>query len=99
MDTSAQQTKETRKVSSDPATNYSSKEPGSRSNVSRGNLPPPKVWGWFILTLLTNYLIAMLLFPSPETPVTVPYTVFKKEVGKGTVEAIYGKGETVAGKF
>ena len=30
--------------------------------------------------------------PSPEAPVTVPYTLFKEEVRKGNVEAIYSRG-------
>jgi cell division protease FtsH len=39
------------------------------------------------------------LMPSPEAPVTVPYTVFKEEVSKGNVDAIYAQGETITGRF
>ena len=37
--------------------------------------------------------------PGPEAPVTVPYTLFKEEVGKGNVEAIYSRGDTITGRF
>ena len=37
--------------------------------------------------------------PAAEAPVTVPYTLFKEEVGKGNVEAIYSRGETITGRF
>jgi hypothetical protein len=37
--------------------------------------------------------------PSPEAPITVPYTFFKEEVGKGNVEAIYSQGESITGRF
>ena len=35
----------------------------------------------------------------PEAPITVPYTLFKEEVGKGNVEAIYSQGESITGRF
>ncbi len=37
--------------------------------------------------------------PGPEAPVTVPYTLFKEEVGKGNVQAIYSRGDTLTGRF
>ena len=37
--------------------------------------------------------------PSPEAPVTVPYTLFKEEVRKGNVKAIFSRGETIKGRF
>jgi cell division protease FtsH len=49
--------------------------------------------------LLANYLMVRFLFPSPEAPVTVPYTFFKEEVGKRNVEAIYSQGESITGRF
>ena len=30
---------------------------------------------------------------------TVPYTVFKEEVGKGNVKAIYSRGDSITGRF
>jgi cell division protease FtsH len=46
-----------------------------------------------------NYIIVRSAFPGPEAPVTVPYTVFREQVVKGNVEAIYSKGETIQGRF
>jgi len=37
--------------------------------------------------------------PGPEAPVTVPYTFFKEEVGKGNVESIYSRGDSIKGRF
>ncbi len=37
--------------------------------------------------------------PGPEAPLTIPYTVFREEVAKGNVEAIFGRGETITGRF
>jgi cell division protease FtsH len=62
-------------------------------------MPPARTWLWLLLVLLANYLLVRLLMPSPEEPVTVPYTLFKEQVGKGNVEAIYSRGETLRGRF
>jgi cell division protease FtsH len=62
-------------------------------------MPPRRTWLWFILILVANYLLARLLMPSSGGPVTVPYTLFKAEVGKGNVEAIYSRGDTITGRF
>jgi cell division protease FtsH len=62
-------------------------------------MPPGRTWLWFLGILLANYLVAKLLFPGPEGPVTVPYTFFKQEVAKGNVEAIYSQGESITGRF
>jgi cell division protease FtsH len=52
-----------------------------------------------VLVLLLNFLLARLLMPSPEAPVTVPYTLFKEEVKKGNVKAIFSRGEIIKGRF
>jgi cell division protease FtsH len=62
-------------------------------------MPRGKIWLWFFLVLLTNFLLVRLLIPSPEASVTVPYTFFKEEVAKRNVKAIYSQGETVTGRF
>jgi cell division protease FtsH len=62
-------------------------------------MPPGKTWLWFMLALAVNYLLVRMLVPSPEAPVTVPYTLFKEEVGKNNVEAIYSQGDTITGRF
>jgi cell division protease FtsH len=61
-------------------------------------LPPRKYWPWFLLIVLVNYLLVSYLFP-PDAPVTVPYTVFREEVAKGNVSAIYSRGTTIQGRF
>jgi len=78
---------------------YPDGKPESRKEGGWVKLPPPRTWGGFILILLMNYLLASLILPGPETPATVPYTLFKQEVGKGNVDVIYSRGETVRGHF
>jgi cell division protease FtsH len=62
-------------------------------------MPPRKAWLWFLLILLANFLLSRFLMPGPEAPVTVPYTLFKEEVGKGNVQAISSQGDTITGRF
>jgi cell division protease FtsH len=62
-------------------------------------MPPGRTWLWFLLVLLANFLVARLLLPGPAAPVTVPYTLFKAEVGKGNVQAIHSQGDAVTGRF
>ena len=63
------------------------------------NWPPPRLWLMFLLILGVNFLVTELLAPRAETPITVPYTVFKKEVTSGNVESIYSQGATMEGRF
>jgi cell division protease FtsH len=63
------------------------------------NIPPGRAWLWFAIALLLNFFLARYLLPGAAAPVTVPYTLFKDEVGKGNVEAIYSRGETMTGRF
>jgi len=46
-----------------------------------------------------NFLVMQLLAPHAETPITVPYTVFKKEVTNDNVESIYSQGASIEGRF
>jgi cell division protease FtsH len=62
-------------------------------------MPPRRTWLWFVLVLLANYVLVQFLMPSPAAPVTVPYTLFKEEVRKGNVKAIFSRGETIKGRF
>lgn len=70
-----------------------------KSVTESSKLPPWQTWLYFILVLLVNFLLAKLLNPGPEAPVTVPYTLFKSEVGKGNVTVIFGRGEKIVGRF
>jgi cell division protease FtsH len=73
--------------------------PSIRKGIEQMKMPPGKTWLWFMLILLTNFFLVRMLMPGAETPVTVPYTVFKEEVRKGNVEAIYGRADTITGRF
>ena len=72
---------------------------GAAKDGGQKAIPPRNTWGWFLILLFVNYLLAKYLFPSPEAPVTVPYTLFKEEVGRHNVAAIFSQGETISGRF
>ena len=75
------------------------KDPLPQSKESGGKMPPRRTWLWFLGLLLFNYFLMSTLYPDPEAPTTVPYTLFKEEVARGNVKAVYSKGETVTGEF
>ena len=60
---------------------------------------PRHTWLWFVLALFANYAIMRFFFPGADTPLTVPYTLFKEEVRKGNVQEIFSQGETLTGRF
>ncbi|MBC5766991.1 ATP-dependent zinc metalloprotease FtsH [Ramlibacter albus] len=62
-------------------------------------MPPRKSWWWFVVVLAINYFIVTQLFPQADAPVTVPYTVFREEVGKNNITAIYSRGTAIEGRF
>ncbi|HZR03918.1 MAG TPA: ATP-dependent metallopeptidase FtsH/Yme1/Tma family protein, partial [Burkholderiales bacterium] len=51
------------------------------------------------MLLLINYMVMRYLVPGPGEPITIPYTVFKQEVAKGNVAAIYSRGNSIEGRF
>ncbi len=73
--------------------------PGEPKNTQATAMPPRKTWLWFLLILFINYLMVRMLMPGAEGPMTVPYTVFKEEVRKGNVQAIYSRGDSIMGRF
>ena len=75
------------------------RRPGAAPGPGQAKMPPRRTWLWFVLVLLVNYLLMKLLMPSPGAPVTVPYTLFKEEVKKGNVQAIFSRGDTIRGRF
>jgi cell division protease FtsH len=77
----------------------SDRRSGATQGPGQAKMPPRKTWLWFVLVLLVNYVLMRLLMPSPGAPVTVPYTLFKEEVRKGNVKAIFSRGETIRGRF
>ena len=62
-------------------------------------MPPRRTWLTFLIILAVNFFLVRFLFPGRETPITVPYTLFKQEVTKRNVERIYSRGESLTGKF
>jgi len=92
---------QTRRGDSGPASRLQSpnNKPRDPKSAEQWKMPPGRTWLWFVGILLANYLLMRLLIPSPEAPVTVPYTLFKEEIGKGNVESIYSQGESISGRF
>lgn len=66
---------------------------------NREKLPPNRIWLWFLAILALNYLMVSFLTPDTEAPATIPYTLFREEVSRGNVHAIYNKGENLWGDF
>ena len=93
MSSTEQQTRR----SSDSAPGPRSQSPYGRPGTSKDSvlkkMPPSKTWLWFLGILFANYLLVRFLMPGPQAPITVPYTLFKAQVGKGNVQAIYSQGE------
>src|SRR5262245_33783667 len=84
--------------SSSPAGRKPSTETKPKSG-GRPTMPPRRMWLWFLAIFAVNFLVVKLLMPSAEGPVTVPYTLFKEEVAKGNVQAVYSRADVITGKF
>jgi len=76
-----------------------SQDPAQAPKPTPATLPPRKYWPWFFFILLINYVLMSYLYPQGDAPVTVPYTVFREEVSKSNVTAIYSRGTTIEGRF
>src|SRR5215208_1835054 len=63
---------------------------------TKAKMPPRRTWATFLLVVLANFFLVRLLVPSGET-VKVPYTLFREEVGRKNVEAIYSRGASITG--
>jgi cell division protease FtsH len=99
MSLTGQQTRRNRDATPAGRAQPADDRPGAQKGLGQAKMPPRRTWLWFVLILLANYVLVWLLMPSPGAPVTVPYTLFKAEVGKGNVEAIYSRGATITGRF
>ncbi|AHG92819.1 AAA ATPase central domain protein (plasmid) [Gemmatirosa kalamazoonensis] len=62
-------------------------------------MPPRRTWLSFLFILLVNFLLARFLFPSGNAPVKVPYTLFREEITRHNVQAIYSRGTSITGRF
>src|ERR1700758_2173957 len=60
---------------------------------------PRSAWLWFVLALAVNFLLVRYMVPGAESPLTIPYTLFKAEVSKGNVAAVDSRGDTITGRF
>ncbi len=74
-------------------------KPEPKKGSGWAKMPPRSTWIWFALILIANFLLIKLLMPAPEQPSIVPYTLFKDQVGKYNVQAIFSRGETITGRF
>src|SRR5262245_20158804 len=92
---------QTQRNSDTPAGRFqpANNKPGDPKGTGKATVPPGRTWLWFLAILLVNYLLMKFFVPSPDAPVTVPYTLFKEQVSKGNVEAIHSQGETITGRF
>jgi cell division protease FtsH len=77
----------------------SATKPGSPDSTLQPKVPPIRTWLGFMAIMVANYLLVTFFIPSASEPITVPYTLFKQEVEKNNVTAIFGKGETITGSF
>ena len=88
---------------SDQTSTNSKEQPSDKNNNHKKSnlptIPPTRTWLIFVLILVFNFFLMRSLFPDPAAPQSIPYTLFKSEVAKGNVEAIYTRGETISGKF
>ena len=74
--------------------------PNPKPNVPhQAGLPPRGAWAVFLALLFVNYLLARYLFPGPDEPITIPYTVFKESAAHGNVVAIYSRGTSIEGRL
>jgi cell division protease FtsH len=67
--------------------------------ASPAKLPPGRTWLWLGLIVAANYVLMNLFMPGQQAAVTVPYTLFREEVVKRNVEAIYSQGVNITGRF
>nr|WP_291773769.1 ATP-dependent metallopeptidase FtsH/Yme1/Tma family protein [Castellaniella sp.] len=53
----------------------------------------------FLVVLAINYALMRFFTPGEETPITIPYTVFKEQVAQSNVTSIYSQGDRIEGRF
>jgi cell division protease FtsH len=92
-------------VASRPSTRITTRASNARTPPVNVNgkvppgMPPRRMWLWFAAVLAINFVVARLLLPGPEAPLLIPYTLFKEEVTRRNVQAIYSRGDTLTGRF
>jgi cell division protease FtsH len=74
-------------------------EKQSGASSQKMAMPPRRTWTWFIIILILNFLVVRFLLPREGEATVIPYTLFKQEIEKSNVEAIYSHGESITGRF
>lgn len=82
-----------------PSTERPSEKRNNQKKPFFPAMPPTRTWLLFGIILFFNFFLMRSLFPDPAAPQSIPYTLFKSEVAKNNVEAIYTRGEVISGKF
>lgn len=77
----------------------SREEMASREHQKVSKMPPGRMWIWFLVFLLVNYLVMRLLVSGFQNPPKIPYTLFKQQVAEGNVESIYTRGDVITGRL
>jgi len=83
------------------------REPNSKNGTSspdnasppQQRMPPRRTWVSFLFILFVNVMLVRTFFPRGETPVKVPYTLFREQVPAHNVQAIYSHGTSITGRF
>jgi cell division protease FtsH len=85
-----------------PSTSSKATPPGPPQKTPAGGkgtaMPPRRTLMWFLLVILINFIVVRYLFPRPEST-TIPYTLFRDQVTKKNVAAIYARGDRITGHF
>lgn len=79
----------------------SSKDPKDKTpkDSEKINIPSSRLWLMFVVLLLVNFVLVKVFYKDSSAPINIPYTLFKQEVLKNNVKAIYTKGEILSGRF
>jgi hypothetical protein len=73
---------------------------GSGPDPARtGGVPPRRSWPLLIGLPIVNGFLVKALLPDPNTPLTVPYTVFRTQAAQGNVVSIYSRGTSTESRF
>jgi cell division protease FtsH len=91
-------------VTSLPTGNVATHPSGGPPKKSGDSVPGspsmrPKPW-WliFLALMIANYLLVRVFSPEPSS-ITIPYTVFKKQVQTGNVRDVTSVGDSIQGTF
>ena len=87
-----------------PTGEMTARPPGGLPNTPKDAVPgPPSMrpkpwWLIFLVLMMANYLLVRVFFSEPSS-ITIPYTVFKKQVQTGNVQDVTSVGDSIQGTF